>query len=162
MAGLILRNIAPGDRTWLEALLIEYFGTVTVISRGQLHDCLALAGMVAEANGEKVGLMLYRLSPDQLEVVSLISTRADRGIGRALLDSAMTIGADAGVDRCWLVTTNNNHNAINFYRHLGWHQVTTHVGAVDSARMIKPEIPQVDDRGIPIRDELEFECRLQS
>jgi hypothetical protein len=60
----------------------------------------------------------------------------------------------------WLVTTNNNADAIAFYQALGWQQVAVHAGAVDRARHLKPEIPALDERGRPIRDEIEFERLL--
>jgi hypothetical protein len=50
--------------------------------------------------------------------------------------------------------------AIDFYRAVGWRQVAIHRGAAREARKLKPEIPEFDDRGVPIEDEIEFEYSL--
>ena len=66
----------------------------------------------------------------------------------------------AGCRRAWLVTTNDNRPAIDFYRALGWRLAAVHVGAIAASRRLKPEIPArgVDD--VPIEDEWEFELLL--
>lgn len=51
--------------------------------------------------------------------------------------------------------------AIKMYRALGWDQVAVHRGAVRAARELKPEIPEFDELGQPIEDEIEFEYRLK-
>jgi hypothetical protein len=60
----------------------------------------------------------------------------------------------------WLVTSNDNLDAIRFYQRRGLRLVAVHPGAIDQAREIKPAIPLVGHYGIPIRDELEFELSL--
>ena len=68
--------------------------------------------------------------------------------------------ARAGCRRLWLITTNDNTPAINFYRHLGFSLVAIHEGAVNLSRRLKPEIPETGVGGVPIRDELEFEISM--
>ena len=63
-------------------------------------------------------------------------------------------------DRPWLLTTNDNLNALGFYQKLGLRLVALYPGAVNQARRIKPEIPAVGGNGIPPRDELELEIEL--
>jgi hypothetical protein len=46
------------------------------------------------------------------------------------------------------------------YQRLGWDLVALHRGAVNEARAIKPEIPELGLDGIPIHSELELEIRL--
>jgi hypothetical protein len=57
----------------------------------------------------------------------------------------------------WLVTTNDNLDALRFYQRRGLRLVAVHAGAVDEARRLKPEIARVGEYGIPIRDEIELE-----
>jgi ribosomal protein S18 acetylase RimI-like enzyme len=81
--------------------------------------------------------------------------------GTRLLEAVVDAARAAGCRRAWLVTTNDNAAAIRFYQRRGWRLVALHAGAVDAARAsIKPEIPELGDDDIPIRDELEFELRL--
>ena len=66
----------------------------------------------------------------------------------------------AGCDRIRLVTTNNNLRALAFYQKRGFRLVALVPGAVDEARRVKASIPAEDSRGLPIRDELHLERRL--
>jgi len=149
------------DARYAVRLVTEHFGSVRVVSRGRVHDCARLDGFVAMSGERRVGLVQFDVRDGELEVVTLVSEVDGAGVGRSLLDRVV---AEArlldGLKRCWLITTNNNHNAINFYRHVGWVHCATHEGAVGEARKLKPEIPLTDDRGIEINDELEFELKL--
>jgi hypothetical protein len=93
---------------------------------------------------------------------TLGATEEGIGAGRALLDDAAHRAGAAGCTRAWLVTTNDNANAIRFYQRQGWELVAKHRDAVTESRRLKPEIPERGYDDIPIRHELEFERRLSS
>jgi hypothetical protein len=58
----------------------------------------------------------------------------------------------------WLVTTNDNLDALRFYQRRGFRLAKLRRGAVDAARSrLKPTIPEVGSFGIPIRDEIVLE-----
>ncbi|WP_215909533.1 hypothetical protein [Streptacidiphilus fuscans] len=59
----------------------------------------------------------------------------------------------------WLVTTNDNLDALRFYQRRGLRIVGVAPGAVDAARRFKPSIPVTGEYGIPLRDELTLELR---
>jgi hypothetical protein len=67
----------------------------------------------------------------------------------------------AGRTRVWLITTNDNLDALRFYQRRGFTLAALHRGAVARSRRLKPTIPEVGAHGIPIRDELELERRLE-
>ncbi len=67
---------------------------------------------------------------------------------------------ELGARRLWLVTTNNNIRAFGFYQRWGMHIRASYPDGVAASRALKPTIPVVDDDGVPIRDEIEFELRL--
>jgi len=61
-------------------------------------------------------------------------------------------------DRLWVITTNDNVDALRFYQRRGFCLVAVHRGAVDRSRAsLEPEIPPVGAYGIPLRDEIELE-----
>jgi Acetyltransferase (GNAT) family len=65
-----------------------------------------------------------------------------------------------GCARLWLVTTNDNVDALRFYQRHGFRLAAVHRGAVDDSRgRLKPEIPVVGAYGMPLRDEIELEKR---
>jgi hypothetical protein len=63
----------------------------------------------------------------------------------------------AGLSRIWVVTTNDNLDALRFYQRRGFRLLALRPAAVDAARRsLKPSIGTVGSYGIPLRDELEL------
>jgi GNAT superfamily N-acetyltransferase len=155
-----LRPAGVGDRPWIERHLTQAWGSVTVVSRGVAHDAARLPALVAERGDEIVGLATYRLDDGDCELVSLDALRRGEGVGSALLARVGEEAARRGHRRLWLITTNDNLDAIRFYQRRGMRLVAVHRGAVDEARRVKPSIPLIGEHGIPIHDELEFELAL--
>jgi len=158
---LEIRKLTSSDILWVESVVAEHFGSPEVVSRGILHDSRALPGFVAEVQSEPAGLLQYRMVDNQCEVVNLISLIPRQGIGRELLKTMESVARQAGCQRLWLITTNNNRRAIAFYQAVGWRQVAVHRGAVRESRKIKPQIPLYDEEGVAIEDEIEFEWRME-
>ncbi len=70
------------------------------------------------------------------------------------------LAARHGCARLWLITTNDNVDALRFYQRRGFELAALHRRAVDESRSrLKPEIPVAGAYGIPIRDEIELEKR---
>lgn len=83
---------------------------------------------------------------------------ADEAWAVALLEALQSRVADC--DRIWLVTTNDNLDALRFYQRRGFSLCALRPGAVDDARhTLKPSISRTGAYGIPLRDELELELR---
>ena len=84
-----------------------------------------------------------------------------RGVGTALIAKVKRVATHAGCNRLWVITTNDNVDALRFYQRRGFRLAALHRGAVDEGRVrLKPEIPGVGDYRIPLRDELELEQEL--
>ena len=63
-----------------------------------------------------------------------------------------------GSTRLWLITTNDNVDALRFYQRRGFRLVAIDRDAVERSRAtLKPGIPRTGLHGIPIRDELTLE-----
>lgn len=147
------------DRPWAEARMDAEWGGALQARRGEFQDVLALPGFVYEEDGRPLGIATYRIESDQCELAFIEALEKRRGIGTALL-AAVCVAA-AGCGRLWLVTTNDNLDALRFYQRRGLRLVAVRPGAVDDARAtLKPSIGRVGAYGIPIRDELELELRL--
>jgi ribosomal protein S18 acetylase RimI-like enzyme len=149
-----------GDRAWAEGFMDDAWGGALQARRGELLDVLALPGVVAEADGRPVGFATYRLDGDECELAFIVALERREGIGTALLDAVRDAAADCR--RIWLVTTNDNLDALRFYQRRGFRLVELRPGFVDAAReSLKPRIGLIGDFGIPIRDELELELVLR-
>ena len=143
-----IRNYGEQDRQWAQAMLTEHWGSPKVVARGRLHQADKLDGFVAEIDGERQGLVTYRISDNGCEVVTLDSLLERHGVAQ-----------EQGCLRVWLITTNDNVAAQAFYRKRGFAVAAVHKGAVREARKLKPEIPERGIGGIVIEDEIEFEFR---
>lgn len=155
---VVLRPTRPVDRDWIAAALRSEWGSPAVVSRGRLtRDASTLPGLVAEHDGRPAGYALLRLEERQGEVVVLHSLVRGAGLGAALLDGARAEAARAGLARLWLVTTNDNVEAIRFYQRCGWEWIEFRRDALTESRRLKPEIPEIGAHGIRLRHELVFE-----
>ena len=156
---LVVRPIRAGDRAWLADALRSEWGSLAVVSRGRLtEDASRLPGLMAERDGRPAGYALLRIEGEAGEVVVLHSLVRRAGVGRALLDEARAEAARAGCSRLWLITTNDNLEAIRFYQRCGWDWAGFHRDALTESRRLKPEIPETGAHGIPLRHELVFEA----
>lgn len=157
---LSIRPVEDFDRDWLRKTLTQ-LGQIRIVSRGRLtEDAATLPGFLAERDETKVGYALVRIDKDELEVVALEALTRRQGVGTALLAAVAVEARKAGCARVWLITTNDNLDAVRFYQRRGWDLVALHRDAVTAGRQLKPEIPEVGDYGLPIRHELEFELLL--
>ena len=105
-------------------------------------------------------MLTYRIEGRDCEIVTIDSTAHGEGIGTALIDAVNKRAKAKGCTRLWLITTNDNLNALGFYQKRGFQIIAIHPNAVDEARKLKPQISLKAANGIPIRDELELELQL--
>jgi len=156
-----IERIAASDRDWV----LEVFrgwGADVVISRGRKVYSTDIDGFVAkDQSGERVGLVTFEVVGDQCEIVTLDAFTKFSGIGTKLINAIINEIKSSSVKRLWLITTNDNLDAIRFYQKRGFTIAGVHVNAIKKSREMKPSIPLVGHYGIPIRDEIEFEIMLK-
>lgn len=156
-----IRSITPDDRTRVIELLCKNWGTPEIVSRGKIHDASALPGFVAISDSEEIlGLITLHPENDACEVVTLDAFVQGQGVGKSLLNAGIHFSKSRSLRRLWLITTNDNVNALGFYQKAGMRITKVHIGAIDESRKLKPQIPLVADNGIPIKDEIELEMQL--
>lgn len=156
MTTFAIRPVAPADRDRIAALVCDHWGASTVVVHGTVYAPADLPGFVALVGDEIAGLVTYHMADGACEVVTLDSLREGQGIGTALLEAVAQVARQAGCQRVWLITTNDNLPALGFYQRRGFRLVAVHPGAVDAARALKPQIPLTGHANIPIHDELEL------
>ena len=162
---------STNDTAWAEELLESELAGRFQVRRGELVDALEGSGLVGELDGRPIGLVTWvvadatavRGGEAEIRVLVVAPDARWRGAGSVLLGWARRALLRAGVERAWLVTTNDNLDALGFYQRRGWRLAELHPGAVDDARrMLKPEIGQRAANGIPIHDELVLEIDLDA
>jgi GNAT superfamily N-acetyltransferase len=156
-----IRPIHADERAELARLVRANWGSSIVASRGVAHDVADLPCLVAVDGERWLGLAVYRLDGDECEFVLLEAFEKVRGVGTALLAAIVEVARLSSCRRLWLMTTNDNLDALRFYQRRGMRLVRVWPEATTEARQkLKPEIPLVGDYGIPLRDELELELLL--
>jgi GNAT superfamily N-acetyltransferase len=157
------RLAGDGDRAAVDRLHERVWGGPIVVGHGRRYDLRELAAFLAEApDGTPVGAPAYLVEEGALEVVSIVADPPQGGAGSVLLAAAVDHARRAGLRRVWLVTTNDNLDAIRFYQRRGLRIAAVDPGAVDRSRLVKPEIPLVGAYGIPMHDELIMELKLDA
>jgi ribosomal protein S18 acetylase RimI-like enzyme len=155
---VLIRAYRESDRPWAEAFMSDTFGGPLQARRGELLDVLALPGFIAQRDDRTIGLATYRLENDECEIAFIATLERHAGVGTALLNALLRAGSQC--DRIWLVTTNDNLEALRFYQRRGFVLSALRPGAVEEARkQLKPQISTVGEFGIPLRDEIELELR---
>jgi ribosomal protein S18 acetylase RimI-like enzyme len=156
-----LRRLTKEDLPRLRQFWIEHWGGEEMITRGNVYRPEQLDGFVVEEDEEWVGLLTFVVKDDECEVTSLDSLREGQGIGSKLIDQATEEARTQGCKRLFLITTNDNLNALGFYQKRGFEIAAIYRGAVNESRKRKPGIPLVGHNNIPLRDEIELEMSLR-
>ncbi|MBI5474820.1 MAG: GNAT family N-acetyltransferase [Ignavibacteriae bacterium] len=155
-----IRATTPGDRDWIKPFITDHWGSSVVVAHGTTYFPHDLPGFVAADRESYVGLISYRIAEGSCEIVTLDSTRPGLGIGTALIGAVKDKAKKFGCARLWLVTTNDNLDALGFYQKRGFVLAKLYRDAVTEARRLKPSIPLYGIESIPIRDEIELEMML--
>jgi ribosomal protein S18 acetylase RimI-like enzyme len=153
--------IMQKDREWVARVLQENWGSTEVVSRGKIHQADTCPGFIATYDGEGMGLLTYRIEGKECEIVTLNSLERGIGVGTSLITAVTNVAGNKSCRRIWLITSNDNMDAVMFYQKRGFRLVAIHRDAITEARKkLKPEIPLYGMESIPIRDEIEMEILL--
>jgi ribosomal protein S18 acetylase RimI-like enzyme len=159
---LFIRRIEESDREWAREILSDSWGSTKIVSRGVIHEADQLPGFVALLDGLFAGLLTYDMKGAMFEITSLNVLEQRRGIGSALIESAIEEARSLKCLRVWVITTNDNIPAIEFYQANGFKIANIHKDAIIESRKLKPEIPHIGINGVPIKDEIELERMLDA
>ena len=155
-----IRPREAADQAAAQAFLARH-DSLRAARLGELVHPLDHPAFVAEAaDGQLLGMLTYVPGHDwrQCEILTLHADEQWRGAGTALIEAVGQLARQQGCARLWVITTNDNVDALRFYQRRGFCLVNVHRGAVDRSRArLKPEIPPVGAYGIPLRDEIELE-----
>jgi GNAT superfamily N-acetyltransferase len=147
------------DRAWLRKFFAEHWGEPGVVRRGEIIVADDVSGgFVARGVGGVAGCVTWRDENNEREIVTINALQEHHGVGTALLEAVVN-RVKPPPRRLWLVTTNDNIDALRFYQRRGWRIAAVRPNALDESRRLKPGIPQTGFYGIPLRDEIELEHR---
>jgi N-acetylglutamate synthase-like GNAT family acetyltransferase len=161
MGEVRVREAGRGDYPEVLRRLVAAWHAPVIVLRGSARDLSHEPALVAEVTGADrriVGTLHYLRFGTTMEIASLEANGHQRqGVGTALVEAAADVARRHNCYRLFATTTNDNLDALRFYQRRGFRLVTLRPGAVDEARLTKPEIPTVGEYGIPLRDEIDVE-----
>lgn len=155
-----IRRLTIEDLPHLRQFWIEYWGADFMVVHGDILRPEQLEGFVVEDGNEWIGLLTFMITNHELEVTSLDSLREGQGIGTKLMNEVVEEARRRNCKRAFLITTNDNLNALGFYQRRGFELVKINRGAINESRKIKPSISLIGMNNIPLRDEIELEMIL--
>ena len=119
-----------------------------------------MAGFIAETQGKPIDLITYTIIDAEYEITSLISLIEGKSIGTKLVQK---LEDQVHVQRCrriWVITTNDNLHALDWYQKQGYRLVIVYRDAMSQVRQLKPELALMVRDDIPLRDMIELEKTL--
>jgi ribosomal protein S18 acetylase RimI-like enzyme len=161
-----VRPLGDADLAAAEVLLDGLLAGRVQARLGESHDVLALPGLGVRDGDQLVGLATWSgtATAGRAELAALAVSRRHqgRGVGAALVEAVADAARVAGADTLWLVTTNDNLDALRLYQRHGFRLAALRPGSVDASRDAGAVIPREGRYGIPLHDELVLERPLRA
>ena len=152
-----IEKISNETRNMVNKFFIDNWYSTDMSIRGKIIDGTKLDGFLLHEDNSIIGLVTYTFFDDVCEIVSLDSKRENIGIGSALLKQVEKIALDNNCKKMRLITTNDNMRALQFYQKRGYCLTKLYPNAMEEVRKLKPNVPDLGDNDIPLRDEIELE-----
>lgn len=157
---LKIRSASSADNAWLEELMLRDWGGLPLVIRAKKYYPSQLDGMIAENENGVLGFLFYEIIASNCEIIVFEVFDKFKGLGTLLLDELKVVAKHKQCSRIYLMTTNDNLDALRFYQKRGFCICDIHVDSVKISREIKPSIGLIGDYGIPVRDEIDLECLI--
>lgn len=151
-----IKAIASDDAIWLENLIEKEWGGNPLVVRTISYFPRTMPGLVAYQNDKRVGILSYEIRDDICEIIIFEVFDKFQGIGTQMLEALKDLVKKNGCKQIYLMTTNDNLDALRFYQKRGFVISGIHIDSVKKSRAIKPSIGLTGDFGIPVRDEIDL------
>lgn len=160
-----LNDITVEDYTEIEhdavsKLFKESWGGISMVSREKEYFIFNESIILAKLNDKILGTLVFRRENDEIEILTLESIEKYKNIGTKLLEFLLESHVTEDIKRIWLITSNDNLNAIRFYQKRNFSISNVYKNAINKARELKKSIPWYGHYGIPITDEIELEKKV--
>ncbi|WGL60503.1 GNAT family N-acetyltransferase [Pigmentibacter sp. JX0631] len=159
MQNIIFRETTSDDSSQTLIKMKKHWGGEPLVIRTKNYYPSKLNGIIAQLNDTWVGFLFYDLQGDDCEIVVFEVFEKFKGIGTQIIARLKEIAKNKQCKRIYLMTHNDNLDALRFYQTRGFHICGIHLNSMEFTRKIKP-CPEIGDYGIPIRDEIDLEILL--
>lgn len=156
----VIKEINNNNRNAVNIFLKKHWGSTNIVSKGKLIDGTILNGLIIYYKKQIIGLITYRIINNECEILSLNSLKENKGLGTLMLTKVIDIAKKSKCKRIFLITTNDNIQALSFYQKRNFTLSNIYIDSIKFSRKLKPEIPLIGNNNIPIRDEIELQIIL--
>jgi GNAT superfamily N-acetyltransferase len=160
MNNIVIRETTPEDSEKIASIMKQFWGGEPLVIRGENFYPSKLNGIIAELGEKLIGFIFYDLQGRNCEIIVFEVFDKFKGIGTQLLDRVKELARIKKCNRIFLMTNNDNLDALRFYQRRGFIICGIHLNSVEIARKMKPSIPEIGEYGIPLRDEIDLEFIL--
>lgn len=161
MDKITFRETNTADEAFVKKIMDEYWGGEPLLIRDSNYWPSKLPGIIAEKNNKLIGFLFYEIQNHDCEIVVFEAFDKFKGTGTELLHRLTLIAKKHRCQRIYLMTHNDNLDALRFYQRRGFVICGIRLNSMDAARKIKPSIPIIGDYGIPMRDEIDLELAIE-
>lgn len=147
-----VRTATTADRSAVEQICDQALGETVTDVFGSTFDVLDGINLIAETDGELVGLMSTTVFGGEITVVltSVYPEYQGTGVGAALIDAANDLAVERGLPSVRVAVTNDDVPLLYFYQRHGFAIYQVAVGeAADRFGSASPGFS-----AIPVRDEI--------
>ena len=156
-----MRSLNKNDLVRIINFIREEWGSDKIVTRGKIYQIKELPGFIVLKKEKIMGLLTYNINNNECEIITLNSTKKKVGIGSLLLKKVEELALSKKCNRLWVITTNDNTDALCFYQKKGFRIFKVHTDSIKDLRRLKPEIPFIGLNNIEILDEIELEKKLK-
>ncbi len=160
MKKIKVRILNDNDTEFVNQTIRENWNSNLIVTLGKMHYADKLPGFIASVNKKKLGLITFNIENNECEIITLNSLESNIGIGTALLRTVEKYASKMRCKRLWVITTNDNTDALRFYQKKGFKIKKIYRDSIEISRRLKPEIPKYGINDIEILDEIELEKLL--
>ena len=118
--------------------IIKGWGSDILVSKGKIYKAEDLDGILTYENNKIIGLGLYYIKNNACEIVLLETFLQNKGIGTQIIEKIKENAKMKNCKRIWLITSNDNIDAIKFYQRRGFSIANIYKNAMDKSRELKP------------------------
>lgn len=155
-----IREANKDDSKVITALMDQHWGGEPLVVRAKKYFPSQLPGIIAYNHDSIAGFLFYTITDVEIEIIVFEVFDKFKGLGSKILDKLKELARSKGIKRIFLMTNNDNIDALRFYQRRGFHICGIHLNSVELSRKIKPSIGYIGEYGIPLRDEIDLELLL--
>ena len=155
-----IRQVTSQDTPLIESLIISDWGGEPFFIRGTYFYPSRLPGIIAFSGDTVEGYLFYEIQGNECEIIVLKAYKQFQGLGTTLIEQVTQIAKEQGCQRIFLMTTNDNIDALRFYQKRGFHIFKILADTFTETRKAMPHLSYYGRYGIARRDEIYLELPL--